>query len=159
MPRLSRETIAVDLAIRLYKRWTAPSLGLYLADAFDPDMTAYDPVKLAIESSWPDVTVQSGTQTVTFTYRGDPSTEQEVDIHPWHDRHLARVVSRASSLGAFPGYAVVKGEYTATVENHVADLTDEPLGWFGKVWLTVLSVPDVLRGAFQNRTRSRGLAI
>lgn len=158
MLKPSRETIAVDLAVRLYKRWTAPSLGLYLADAFEPDMTAYDPVKLAIEDTWPDVTVNSGMQTVAFTYRGDPATEQEVEIQTWHDRHLSRVVGRASSLGAFPGYGVFNGEYSATVENHVADLTDEPLGWFGKVWLTVLSVPDALRAALQNRTSKRGHA-
>lgn len=158
-------TIHLDLAARRYRQMRNPSaLRDWLALAYGPTETMYDPVKAYIETVYPDITVQSGMVEVDFYYRGDRKLMASETIHPWHDRHLSRVVSRASKVSQmdeadpFPticqdcdGYFVKGGEYVATVEAHLSALTPEPLAWFGKLFLSVLSVPDALRGAFSRR--------
>lgn len=157
-----RATIHLDLAARRYRQMKTPAeLVSWLAVSHGPTEKLYDPVKVYIESVYPDVTVQSGMLEVDFVYRGDPKTTVSVTIHPWHDRHLARVVGQASKAAGmdenkfFPsvcedcdGYTVENGEYVATVETHLNALTPEPLSWSRKLLLSVLSIPDALRSVF-----------
>lgn len=142
---------------------TPERLTEWLALNREPFDTCYDPVKEYIEATFPDVSVQSGMVEVDFTHRGDRKVMVSEPIHPWHDKHLSKLVNKAASSAGqhepplfggemtYDGYLVVQGQYVATVEAHLSALTPEPVSGARKLLLSVLSIPDAFRSMFARK--------